>query len=238
MKYLILSLFLLSCSSKSYRDASRESAHLSPDAWTLKEDIVQIFYARAFSWRGYFGVHPWISWKKKNEEHYTVSQVTAWNLRYQKSTIRTRKDIPDRHWFDSPPTLLFEARGDKAATIIKKVKRLIKDYPMKDRYVVYPGPNSNTYISYLIRNIPELKVSLPPHAIGKDYFESPVKLTSSPSNTGAQFSLYGMLGLTLGIEEGVEFNIIGLNFGLDLWPPAIKIPIAGRIGFPERSITD
>ncbi len=238
MKYLILCFFLLSCSSKSFRDASRESAGIAPKPWTLKEDIFQIYYARAFAWRGYFGVHPWVSWKEKNEEHYTVSQVTAWNLRHSKSTISTRKDIPDRLWFDSRPTLLFEARGDKATAIIKKVKELIKTYPMQDRYLVYPGPNSNTFVSYLIRNTPEIKVALPPHAVGKDFFSGPVKLTTSPSNTGYQFSLYGMFGLTLGLEEGVEVNLLGLNFGIDVYPPAIKIPFLGRIGIPDKSLTD
>ena len=238
MKYLILCFLLLSCSSKSYRDANRDSAQMAPKPWTLKEDIFQIYYARAFSWRGYFGVHPWVSWKKKEEKYYTVSQVTAWNLRRLKTTISTRTDDPDRYWFDSRPTLLFEARGDKATVIIEKVKKLIKSYPMGDRYVVYPGPNSNTFVSYLIRNIPELKVSLPPHAIGKDFFESPVTLTSSPSNTGFQFSAYGMFGLTLGLEEGIELNIIGLNFGVDFWPPALKLPIVGRLGFPEQALSD
>ncbi len=238
MKYLILSLFLLSCSSKSFRDASRESAQIAPKPSTLKEDIFQIYYARAFSWRGYFGIHPWVSWKKKEESQYNVSQVTAWNLRHSKSTISTMKDIPDRYWFDSRPTLLFEARGDKAAVIIEKVKKLIKEYPMGDRYQIYPGPNSNTYVSYLIRNISEIKVELPANAIGKDFFEGPVVLTTSPSETGFQFSLYGMLGLTLGLEEGVEVNLLGLNFGVDFWPPALKIPFLGRLGFPDHSFTE
>lgn len=238
MKYLIICFFLLSCTSKSYRDASRESAKIAPLASELKEDIFQIYYARAFSWRGYFGVHPWVAWKKVDEKRYSVSQVTAWNLRRASSTVMTNNDEPDRYWFDSRPSLLYEVRGSKATIIIDKVKKLTKNYPMGDRYIVYPGPNSNTYISYLIRNIPELKVSLPPHAIGKDYFESPFKLTSSPSETGFQLSLYGMLGMTLGLEEGIEVNIIGLNFGLDFWPPAIKLPILGRLGFPESPITD
>ncbi len=237
MKYLILCFFLLSCSSKSFRDASRESAHIAPKASTLKEDIFQIYYARAFAWRGYFGVHPWVAWKEEKDKHYTVSQVTAWNLRHSNSTISTRHDIPDRLWFDSQPTLLFEARGAQARSIIKRVKELIKQYPMQDRYQIYPGPNSNTFVSYLIRNTPEIKVVLPSHAVGKDFYVKPFSLTASPSNTGFQFSLYGMFGLTLGLEEGAEVNLLGLNFGIDVYPPAIKMPILGRLGFPDRPLT-
>jgi len=33
-------------------------------------------------------------------------------------------------------------------------------------------------------------------------------------------------------EEGVELNALGLTFGLDIKDPALKLPIAGRIGKP------
>ena len=56
----------------------------------------------------------------------------------------------------------------------------------------------------------------------------------SPSGTGFQFSIYGLLGLTLGLNEGIEVNIIGLNFGLDFLRPAIKIPFAGRLGVDKQ----
>jgi hypothetical protein len=26
-------------------------------------------------------------------------------------------------------------------------------------------------------------------------------------------------------------NLLGLSFGVDPWPPAIKLPLAGRVGF-------
>jgi hypothetical protein len=229
---LTLLFILLSCSSKSWREASRRSAGIAPKAETLKEDIVQIYYARAFSWRGYFGVHPWISFKKKNEDQYTVAQVTSWNIRRKGTAINYRKDLPDRYWYDSEPTLLFDVRGERASKIIKKLKYLIKDYPFKDNYRVYPGPNSNTFVSYMIRNIDEIDCELPAHAIGKDYFGTNL-LSNTPSNTGFTFSVFGMLGLTLGLHEGIELNLFGMNFGLDFYKPALKVPFAGRLGVAE-----
>jgi hypothetical protein len=33
-----------------------------------------------------------------------------------------------------------------------------------------------------------------------------------------------------GWEEGVEVNLLGLTFGIDLNGPALKLPIVGRVG--------
>ncbi|MCR9204882.1 MAG: DUF3750 domain-containing protein [Halobacteriovoraceae bacterium] len=230
---ILLSLFsLTNCSSKSWRDASRKSAGIAPLASELKEDIVLIYYARAFSWRGYFGIHPWISFKEKEAKQYKVAQVTSWNIRREGNAISYKTDLPDRLWYDSQPTLLFEARGEKASAIIKKLKKLFKDYPFKDHYRVYPGPNSNTFISHIIRNIDEIDCELPATAIGKDYFGTSTFVSNTPSNTGFTLSAFGILGLTLGLYEGVEVNLFGLSFGLDLYYPAIKLPFIGRLGFP------
>ena len=44
-----------------------------------------------------------------------------------------------------------------------------------------------------------------------------------------------VLGLEIGLEEGIEVHVIGLSFGIDLWPPAIILPLGpGRIGFADR----
>jgi hypothetical protein len=34
----------------------------------------------------------------------------------------------------------------------------------------------------------------------------------------------------LALEEGLEVNLLGLTFGLDINPPALKLPGIGRIG--------
>lgn len=226
-------LFASCGSNKSWRDASRESVGIAPKASELKEDIVQIYFARAFSWRGYFGVHPWIAYKKVEDEEYTVAQVTAWNLRREGTTVSVKKDLPDRRWFDSYPTLHDEIRGKKAREIIDQIEKLLTTYPHKDLYRVWPGPNSNTFVAYMMRNIDGLDKELPASAVGKDYLDDNVFMPTA-SGTGFQFSVFGLLGLSLGLQEGIEINLLGLNFGLDIWTPALKIPFAGRVGFPDR----
>ncbi len=235
VKILFILFFISSCSYRNWSEASRESVGIAPKAQDLKEDIIQVYYARAYGWRGTFGVHPWVAWKKKEEDQYTVAQVTAWNIRREGNAISVKKDLPDRKWFDKDPTLMLDLRGEKARKAIAKVEALIAEYPYKKTYRVWPGPNSNTFVSYLLRNVEELNLELPAHAIGKDYLPNNIFATTA-SNTGFVFSVFGLLGFTLGVEEGIEINLLGLHLGLDLWTPALKLPLVGRLGFPDKAI--
>jgi hypothetical protein len=94
---------------------------------------------------------------------------------------------------------------------------------------MWPGPNSNTFTAWVARAVPELEVDLPPTAIGKDYLGDRLVATA-PSGSGVQVSLYGLLGFTVSGVEGLEVNLLGLTFGAGLSPPALKLPIIGRIG--------
>ena len=75
-------------------------------------------------------------------------------------------------------------------------------------------------------------MDLPPTAIGKDFLGDRIVATA-PSGSGLQLSLFGLLGLTASGVEGVEINLLGFTFGVDLFPPAIKLPLIGRIGPPR-----
>ena len=68
---------------------------------------------------------------------------------------------------------------------------------------------------------------------GKDFLENGDIVARSPSGTGYQVSAFGLLGLTAAWREGVELNVLGLVFGLDIRRPAIKLPGIGRLGFSQ-----
>ena len=78
-----------------------------------------------------------------------------------------------------------------------------------------------------------MRLDLPSTAIGKDYVPWKKLVSKSPSGTGAQISFKGYGGLLLGVEEGLEINVLGFTAGVDLYPPALKLPAAGRIGFSD-----
>jgi len=218
-----------------WQEASRESANLVPLAQDDLQAQVQIYSAKAFSWRGKFSQHTWIASKEKNAASYVVYQVVLWGTYFgADGVVLITKDLPDRYWYDARPEIIFSQSGEAAEKIIPQIQAAAKSYPYQKTYRAYPGPNSNSFVSHVIRAIPDLKIALPSNAIGKDWLcdENGVKFFAlTESKTGVQFSLFGLFGILIGLVEGFEINVIGLSFGIDFLHPALKLPGIGRVGF-------
>lgn len=78
---LLLTHYLTEHVNASWRTASRESVGLAPSPEQTPEALIQVYGARAYGWRGYFGVHTWIAVKPSNANAYTVYEVIGWYLR-------------------------------------------------------------------------------------------------------------------------------------------------------------
>jgi hypothetical protein len=113
--------------------------------------------------------------------------------------------------------------------LIKRIDEAARDYPYAKEYTLWPGPNSNTFTAWIGRAVPELGIDLPATAIGKDFTGSQV-FSRAPSGRGVQVSLGGLLGLSASGVEGLEINLLSLNFGIS--GSGIKLPLIGRIGGP------
>jgi hypothetical protein len=219
---------------RDFRTADRSSAGLAPRAESTLEPVVQVYFARALNWRGIFGVHTWIATKAANATEYTVHQVIGWRIYRDLPAVVSGPGIPDGRWFGNEPTLITDLRGEIAATAIAKIAEAIVKYPYANEYTLWPGPNSNTFVAYIGRAVPELRMDLPSTAIGKDYPINGSLLDQTPSGTGYQLSMLGLIGLTMAREEGFELNLLGLTFGVDFYKPAIKLPFIGRLGFGQN----
>ena len=109
------------------------------------------------------------------------------------------------------------------------MRAAIARYPYDREYTIWPGPNSNTFTAAVGRQVPELRLELPPTAIGKDYLPGGAVFGWTPSRTGVQLSLFGLFGLALGLEEGVELNLLGFVLGVDFNDFAVKLPGLGAL---------
>jgi hypothetical protein len=125
--------------------------------------------------------------------------------------------------------LLSELRGPAAAAVIAVLPQVLAAYPYPGEYHAWPGPNSNTFIAYLGRELPALRLTMPSIAIGKDYQPLQHFASVTPSHTGVQLSLFGLAGVLVGWDEGLEVNMLGLVTGIDIQHPALKLPGLGRV---------
>jgi hypothetical protein len=221
-----------------WRTASREPVGIAPDPAITREAVVQIYAARAFGWRGAFGVHSWIAVKPTDAPAFTVYQVIGWRAYYGGTALVIDRRAPDARWFGAEPEILSDLRGPGVDAVINKIDAAARAYPYPTEYRIWPGPNSNTFVAHVARYVPELKLDLPPTAIGKDYLPNGAPFAKSPSGTGFQLSLFGLLGLLGGVEEGFEVNILGLTFGVDPLDFAVKLPMIGRIGPNNHQINN
>jgi hypothetical protein len=218
----------------TWATARRDPTGLAPDPAKTPEAVVQVYAARAFAWRGIFAVHTWISVKPAGAANYTRYEVVGWGVQKGVPAIRVDRMGPDNYWFGSYPVVLLDRRGPEAEALIPKIRAAIEAYPYKELYRTWPGPNSNTFIAHIGREVPELGLELPNNAIGKDFLPEGSVFAAVPSGTGYQVSLFGLVGVLLALDEGLEINLLGLSFGIDFDDVAIKLPALGRFGLLGR----
>ena len=216
---------------RSWADADWSSAGILPPAAQAPEAVVHVMAGRTGRWKGVFAHHTWIVVKPERASRYTRFDVVGWGR-----PVRVDAYAPDGRWFGAKPQIVMTLRGEDAARAIPRIRAAIASYPhdTAGSYVIWPGPNSNTFIATIARAVPELAPALLPTAIGKDFAGWPVFAGRTPSSTGLQVSLGGVLGVSVGWIEGIELNVLGLVIGVDVRRPALKLPGWGRIGMAAQ----
>lgn len=234
--FLMTLLFGENLRAQDWWTADRSSAGLAPLPENEKRAVVQVYAARTVGWKGNFGVHTWIATKEKDASFYETYQVIGYRARRGLDVVVVQQSIPDGRWFGAEPQLLRDLRGAGAESAIPKIRDAARSYPYQKDYRVWPGPNSNSFVSHILRRTPEIGVELPANAVGKDWIDRGALFGVSETRTGFQFSLWGLFGFTLGLGDGVEINILGMTFGVDILRPALKLPMVGRVGLQDAPV--
>ena len=206
----------------------RDATDIVPDPVIYRDTaIVQVLGAPTYGWRGYVAIHPWLIYKRAGQSEYTRFEVIGLG---RSNVVRRNHAGADSLWYGARPEVLVAYQGLPAQAMIDDIERAIGTYPYAQSYKSYPGPNSNTFLAHIGREVPELNLDLPPTAIGKDYQPWQNPFTTPPSGRGIQLSLGGFFGLILSAQEGIEFNLFGAAMGLDFNCPALRLPFMGRVG--------
>jgi hypothetical protein len=118
----------------------------------------------------------------------------------------------------------------RAAQAICSILQNAQDYPYRDRYRAWPGPNSNTFVSWVLRQA-SLHHAFDPRAIGKDYWGL-IDMWRSIRPIGVQIET-PVLGVKLSRHGGVELHLFCLTCGLRWSPLEINTPF-GRVSLLRR----
>ena len=213
-----------------WRTATHRSSGQAPAPATHHAAVVQVYASRAFAWRGAFADHTWLAVKAAGADRYVRHEVIGWYGGGGRSVvIESDQRAPDAEWFGSPARLIRDLRGADAEAVIARLPQAVASYPWPTTYRAWPGPNSNTFVAHLGREIPALRLAMPSTAVGKDYVSLDGVVGWTPSHTGIQVSMFGLLGVLAGWDEGVEVNVLGLVTGIDIRDPALKLPGFGRV---------
>jgi len=210
----------------SWRTADWASAGILPEAASVQPAEVLIFAARTGRWKGIFAVHTWIVMKREAAKQWTRYEVVGWG-----SPIERDGRVADGIWYSNRPYIIYRRSGSEAARLIPAIEAAIGRYPWSARgsYTVWPGPNSNTFVAWVVRHVPGFDAELPAVAIGKDFLGPGLDVARAASGTGFVVSFGGLIGLTLALDEGLEVNIAGTGIGLDPQSLAVKLPALGAL---------
>ena len=95
-------------------------------------------------------------------------------------------------------------------------------------YRVWPGPNSNSFVAYVLRSVPDFGAEMDPTGIGKDYMGPGLRFGPTPSGTGWQISAWGVLGAAIARAEGLELHFLGATIDRTIAFRPARHPRRGR----------
>jgi hypothetical protein len=212
-----------------WRAADWGPSGVLPPAISVPGPAIHVMAARTGGTKGALSVHSWIVHKRAGDLRWTRHDVVGWG-----APVRRDAYGPDARWYSNAPRIIGSVEGASAAAAIPRLESAIAAYPWSRRgdYVIWPGPNSNTFVAYLARAVPEIDVTLPPHAVGRDWL-GPGLQAMRDAGGDLHVSISGLAGLSLGPRSGIELHLLGQAAGIDLLRPALKLPGIGRIGLPQ-----
>lgn len=210
----------------TWRQANWASSGALPDAAVTKTAKVMILSSRTGQWKGIFAEHMSIVMKLAGETSWSRFDVVGWGM-----PVRENAYPADAYWYGNTPRLIYELEGEAAERLIPAIKSTIRNYPYSasGSYFIWPGPNSNTFVSWVVRHTDGFAAELSPVAVGKDYLGPGLQFARAPSDTGYTVSVNGYFGATLAFAEGLEIHVAGSTIGVDPDDFAIKLPAFGKL---------
>lgn len=120
--------------------------------------------------------------------------------------------------------ILSQSDGSKNPNFARDIRAFAASYD-DSVYRSYPGPNSNTFMEKMIRKVDGVNAVLDHNAMGK---ENGFYAGKTTGGTGLKLQT-PVVGVALGLKEGVEVSALGLSAGVSIYPPSVRIPFLPKI---------
>lgn len=146
-----------------------------------KENFYKIeFYTCPAHIPFHFAVHPWVVITKNNQsDRYEIIHKKydekerfgfVYKNFYKNPQQGIKKSLRNMEYWTSKK--IAEIDGDENS-LAHRMYDFIHDvspyYPHKATCKIFPGPNSNTYINWILKKFPEANIKLPWNAFGKNF---------------------------------------------------------------------
>ena len=169
---------------QSWRQADWNATGILAQVDRPGEAVVHVMAARTGGLKGALSLHSWIVTRKVGALRYNRYDKVGWG-----SGVRKNMFEPDARWYSNTPFFVKTIRGADAERLIPKIEKVISNYPYQGfgGYRIWPGPNSNSFIAYVLRSVPELGAVLPANAVGRDFTAKSTFFSAGQRRQGCAF---------------------------------------------------
>jgi len=170
-----------------------------------------------------FATHTFIDYRESVRSPWYRVEITHPKSGLVHKSISTADAYARMRWGERV-RILSQDNGIANPNFVRDIKNFVNNYD-DSVYKTYPGPNSNTFIEKIVREVKGISAILDHNAIGKEN-----GFYAGKTSGGSGFKLQTpILGIALGLKEGVEVSVLGLSAGVSAYPPAIRIPFLPKL---------
>lgn len=209
----ILISLLCSCGSQT-------KGRVKPDTLIMVKDI-DIPSSEAII--AQFATHTFLEYREGVGEPWFRVEIATPKSGVIQSKIPTSAAYGRKRWGERV-RILSQSDGSGNANFAQDIREFANAYD-DSVYRSYPGPNSNTFIESMMREVDGIYAVLDHNAIGK---ESGFYAGKTSGGSGLKLQT-PLAGISLGLREGIEISAVGLSAGVTVYPPSVRIPFLPKI---------
>lgn len=147
-------------------DIPNQSQSVPLETLAASGEPVARLYVAPIETLSFLGTHPWFVVKRADALTFDRWEV-SWRLGGPYGYVKKNLREPEENVHSGVPIIWAELVGQEAVDVVEFIEEQSPMYPCSRSYLVFPGPNSNTYAQWVIDQT-GWDVELPYNARGKD----------------------------------------------------------------------